>query len=78
MPPKGIPIAVRRKLDARFQEQNKLLERMMRRLEALDNQAPASPEPAEVAAAEDEAPALEEPALGAQHQDRYVRKGQRL
>ena len=69
MPPRGIPAAVRRELDARFQEQNELLERMMRRLEALDNQAPASPEPAEVAAAEDEAPALGEPALGAQRQD---------
>ena len=69
MPPKGIPTAVRRELDACFQEQNELLERMMRRLEALDNQAPASPEPAEVAAAEDEAPAPGEPALGAQRQD---------
>ena len=69
MPPRGIPAAVRRELDARFQEQNELLERMMRRLEALDNQAPASPEPAEVAAAEDEAPAPGEPALGAQRQD---------
>ena len=69
MPPKGIPAAVQRELDARFQEQNELLERMMRRLEALDNQAPASPEPAEVAAAEDEAPAPGEPALGAQRQD---------
>ena len=64
MPPRGIPAAVRRELDARFQEQNELLERMMRRLEALDNQAPASPEPAEVVAAEDEAPAPGEPALG--------------
>ena len=69
MPPRGIPAAVRRELDARFQEQNELLERIMRRLEALDNQAPASPEPAEVAAAKDEAPALGEPALGAQRQD---------
>ena len=69
MPPRGILAAVRRELDARFQEQNELLERMMRRLEALDNQAPASPEPAEVAAAEDEAPAPGEPALGAQRQD---------
>ena len=58
MPPKGIPAAVRRELDGRFQEQNKLLECMIRRLEALDNQAPVSPQPAEVAAAEDEAPAL--------------------
>ena len=66
MPPKGIPIAVRRELDARFQEQNELLEHMMQRLEALDNQAPASPEPADVAVVEDEAPALGEPALGAQ------------
>ena len=40
-----------------------------RRLEALDNKAPASPEPTEVAAAEDEAPAPGEPALGAQRQD---------
>ena len=69
MPPRGIPAAVRRELDARFQEQNELLERMMRRLEALDNQAPASPEPAEVVAAEDEAPAPGEPELGAQRQD---------
>ena len=42
---------------------------MMRRLEALDNQAPASPEPAEVAAAEDEVPTRKEHALGAQCQD---------
>ena len=69
MPPKGIPAAVRRELDARFQEQNELLVRMIRRLEALDNQAPASLEPAEVTAAEDEAPAPREPALGAQCQD---------
>ena len=54
-------------LNTRFQEQNELLERMMRRLEALDNQAPASPEPAEVTVAKDEAPAPGEPALGAQH-----------
>ena len=69
MPPKGIPAAVRRELDARFQEQNELLECMMRRLEALDNQAPASPEPAGAAAAEDEVPAPGEPALGDQRQD---------
>ena len=75
MPPRGIPAAVRRELDARFQEQNELLERMMRRLEALNNQAPASPELAEVAAAEDEAPALGEPALGAQRQDLVRPKG---
>ena len=42
---------------------------MMRRLEALNNQAPASLEPTKVAAAEDEAPAPREPALGAQHPD---------
>ena len=65
MPPKGIPAAVRRELNAHFQEQNELLEHMIRRLEALDNQAPTSPKPAEVAAAEDEAPAPREPALGA-------------
>ena len=69
MPLRGIPAAVRRELDARFQEQNELLERMMRRLEALDNQAPASPEPADVVATKDEAPSFREPALGAQRQD---------
>ena len=53
MPTRGIPAAVQRELDTRFQEQNELLERMMWRLEALDNQAPASPEPAEVSAVED-------------------------
>ena len=65
MPPKGIPTAVQRELDACFQEQKELLERMMRRLEALDNQALASPELADVAVAEDEAPVLGEPTLGA-------------
>ena len=42
---------------------------MIRRLKALDNQALASPEPVEVAAAEDEVPTLGELALGAQCQD---------
>ena len=65
MPPKGIPAVMRRELDARFQEQNELLERMMQRLEALDNQELASPERAEVVVGEDEAPAPEEPVLGA-------------
>ena len=69
MPPRGIPAAVRRELDARFQEQNELLERMMQRLEALKNQAPASPEPTDVAAVEEEALALGEPVLWAQCQD---------
>ena len=75
MPPRGILVAVRRELDAHFQEQNELLERMMRRLEALDNQAPASPEPAEVTAADDEAPAPGEPTLGAQRQDLVCLEG---
>ena len=74
MPPRGIPAAVRRELDARFQEQNKLLERMMRSLESLDNQAPTSLEPAEVTAAEDEAPAPGEPNV----KTRCVRKSQQL
>ena len=65
MPLKSIPVAVRRELDAHFQEQNELLERMMQRLEALNNQAPTSPEPVDVAAIEDEAPTLGEPALRA-------------
>ena len=42
---------------------------MIHRLEALNNQAPALPELAEVAATEDEAPALGKPTLGAQRQD---------
>ena len=75
MPLRGIPAAVRRELDARFQEQNELLERMMRRLEALDNQAPASPEPADVVTAEDEAPAPGKPVLGAQRPDPVRQKG---
>ena len=52
MPPKAIPAAVRRELDARFQEQNEILERMMQRLEALANPTPATPEPTDTAAAE--------------------------
>ena len=63
MPQKGIPVAVQRELDACFQEKNKLLEHMIQRLDALNNQAPASPKPIEVTTAEDEAPALGDPAL---------------
>ena len=66
MPPKGIPAAVRRELDARFQEQNELLEYMIQRLEALSNQVPASPESTNITSAEGEAPALGEPVLRAQ------------
>ena len=73
MPPRGILAAVRRELDARFQEQNELLERMMRRLEALDNQALASPELADVATAKDKVPAPGEPALRAQRQDSVLK-----
>ena len=61
IPPKGIPVAVQRELDARFQEQNELLECMMQRLEALNNHAPALPELSDVAAAEDKALALWKP-----------------
>ena len=78
MPPKGIPATVRSELDARFQEQNELLERMMWRLEALDNQAPILPEPADDIAVKDEAPTPREPALGAQYQDLVHPKGQQL
>ena len=42
---------------------------MIQRLEALTNQAPTSPEPAEEAALEDKAPSLKEPVHRAQHQD---------
>ena len=62
MPPKAIPAAVRRELDARFQEQNEILERMMQRLEALANPTPATPKLTDVVAVKEEAPALEEPA----------------
>ena len=69
MPPKAIPAAVRRELDARFQEQNEILERMMQRLEALANPTPATPEPVDTAAAEEEVLAPGEPAQQAQHQE---------
>ena len=62
MPPKVIPVAVQRELDARFQEQNEILERMMQRLEALANPTPATPEPVDTIAAEEEVLALGEPA----------------
>ena len=61
-----------------FQEQNELLECMMRRLEVLENQAPASPKPVEVAAVEDEAPAPGEPTLGAQRQDSVRPEGPKV
>ena len=43
MPAKYIPVAVQRAMDARFQEQNELLARMMERLDALAPPAPAPP-----------------------------------
>ena len=69
MPPKAIPTAVRRELDARFQEQNEILERMMQRLEALANPTPATPEPADTAAVEEEVLALGEHPQQAQRQE---------
>ena len=69
MPPKAIPAAVRRELDARFQEQNEILERMMLRLEALANPTPATPEPADTAAVEEEVLAPGEPAQQGQRQE---------
>ena len=69
MPPKAIPAAVRQELDARFQEQNEILERMIQRLEALANPTPATPEPVDTAAAEEEVLAPEEPTQQAQRQE---------
>ena len=69
MPPKAIPAAVRRELDARFQEQNEILERMMQRLEALANPTPATLEPADTAATEEEVLAPGEPVHQAQRQE---------
>ena len=65
---------MRRELDACFQEHNELLEHMMQRLEALDNQAPASPELADIAVAKDKAPTPRKLVLGAQHEDPVRRK----
>ena len=62
MPPKAIPAAVRRELDARFQELNGILEQRMQRLEALIAPAQAAPDTAEAAPAANFAPAPEEPA----------------
>ena len=64
MPPKGIPAAMRRELDARFQELNGIFEQRMKSLEALIAPAQASPDTAEAAPAANFAPAPEEPTLG--------------
>ena len=69
MPPKVIPTAVRRELDARFQELNGILEQRMQRLEALIAPAQAAPDTAEAAPAANFVPAPEEPALGGQPQE---------
>ena len=66
MPPKGIPAAVRRELDARFHELNGILEQRMQRLEALVAPAQVAPDTAEAVPAANFAPASEEPALGGQ------------
>ena len=52
---------MRRELDACFQEQNEILERMIHRLEALANPTPATPELADTAATEEEALTRREP-----------------
>ena len=62
MSPKVIPAAVRRELDARFQEQNEILEKMMQRLETLAHPTLDTPEPAVTAATEEEVLAPGEPA----------------
>ena len=59
MLPKGIPAAVRRELDARFQELNGILEHRMQRLEALIAPAQAAPDTAEAAPTANFVPALE-------------------
>ena len=51
MPPKGIPAAMRRELDARFQELNGILEQRMQRLEALIALVQAASDTAEAAPA---------------------------
>ena len=53
MPPKGISVVMRRELDTHFQENSEFLERMMQRLEVLNNQALASPELIDVVVVED-------------------------
>ena len=68
MPPKGIPAAVRRELDARFQELNGILEQRIQRLEALIAPAQAAPDTAEAAPVANFAPTPEEPTLGEQLQ----------
>ena len=61
MPPKVIPAAVRRELDARFQEQNEILERIMQRLEALANPTPTTHKLTDIEAAKEEVFALGKP-----------------
>ena len=48
---------------------------MMQRFDTLNNQAPTSPKPTDVATTEKEAPAPREPALGAQRQDLVCPEG---
>ena len=69
MPPKEIPAAIRRELDARFQELNGILEQRMQRLEALIAPAQAALDTAEAAPAANFAPAPEEPAPEGQPQE---------
>ena len=66
MPPKGIPAAMRRELDARFQELNGILEQRMQRLEALIAPTQAAPDTAKATPAANFVPAPEEPAPGGQ------------
>ena len=63
MPPKGILAAIRRELDAYFQEQNELFEYMIRKLEALINQTPTLPGTTDIIIVEDEEPAPRKPVL---------------
>ena len=62
MPPKGIPAAVRRELDTRFQELNGILEQRIQRLEALIGLVHVAPDTIKAAPVVDFALALREPA----------------
>ena len=66
MPPKGIPAAMRRELDARFQELNGILEQRMKRLETLIALAHATLDTAEAAPAVDFVPPPRKLAMGGQ------------
>ena len=69
MSPKGIPVAVRRELDAWFEELNRILEQRMQRLEALIAPTQAAPNTDEAAPAVNFALAPEKPALGGHPQE---------